>query len=141
MYNDDELFQKLVGKVVHGLSVSDGQHYLVIHTNGGFVVYETEADCCSETWFADITGIQCLVGREVREAKFVELPYYNTDDGRGRQESDQAYGFEIGTDRGKCVVVFRNSSNGYYGGWMTTHAKIPADTKFFLLVSANEWSA
>ena len=141
MYNEDELFKDLVGKVVYGLSVSEGQHYLVMHTSNGHVVYETEADCCSETWFADITGIQCLVGREVREAKFVELPYYDVLDGRTRQESDQAYGFEIGTDRGKCVIVFRNSSNGYYGGWMNMHDKIPADTKFFPLVSANEWSA
>ena len=41
---------------------------------------------------------------------------YNVDDGRCRQEYDAAYGWKIATNKGYADIVFRNSSNGYYGG-------------------------
>jgi hypothetical protein len=77
-------------------------------------------DCCSESWFADVAGVDALIDREVTAVEEIPLPdWVNVDDGRGRQEEDKAYGYRITTTHGYCDVVFRNSSNGYYGGWMT----------------------
>jgi hypothetical protein len=77
-------------------------------------VYETEADCCSETWWADVTGFDALVGGTVLSAEEIALP--EPEDDRGRQEYDQAYGLKVTTNKGVCDMVYRNSSNGYYGG-------------------------
>lgn len=38
------------------------------------------------------------------------------DDGRSRQEVDSLYGQKITTDKGYADIVYRNSSNEYYGG-------------------------
>lgn len=39
-------------------------------------------------------------------------------DGLGRQDSDAVYGVGILTSKGAGEIVYRNSSHGYYGGWI-----------------------
>jgi len=46
--------KELVGKTVKELYVNEDQSLLKFVTDQGEVIYQTEADCCSETWFADI---------------------------------------------------------------------------------------
>lgn len=109
--------KELIGKTITGLRVNEDQSLLVFdHPDGTNTGYETDADCCSETWFADITGVSALIGGVVRTADEVSMDGYNVNDGRGRQESDEAYGYKLTTDKGHVDIVFRNSSNGYYGG-------------------------
>ena len=82
-------------------------------TDGYFI---TDADCCSETWFADIIGVKALLsGRITKEPEFKELETQDQDK-RCRQEHDEFYSVEVTTNKGVCVFAFRNSSNGYYGG-------------------------
>ena len=95
-----------------------GQHYLVFITDERSFVYYVDADCCSESWFADIVGVDSLLNEMVTNVEKVGMDGYNVNDGRGRQEFDQAYGFNLITQKGKTNIVFRNSSNGYYGGWL-----------------------
>jgi hypothetical protein len=105
----------------------DLQHFLVFKTNEGDVKYETFADCCSETWFSDIIGLTDLIGETVNKVEEVlisKLGNYNTDDGRGRQDVDQVYGYKLMTNRGHIEILFRNSSNGYYGGWIECVPKV-----------------
>ena len=80
------------------------------------IAYDAWGDCCSETWFADITGVGALIGGTVQTADEVSMDGYNVEDGRTRQECDEAYGYKLTTDKGYADIVFRNSSNGYYGG-------------------------
>src|SRR3972149_4416951 len=109
--------EELIGQQVIGLSASGNKEFLAFDTvEGEMVAYQAEADCCSESWFADITGIGNLIGYIVRTVDEIELPGYNVEDGRGRQEEDEVYGFRIRSDGGTTDIVFRNSSNGYYGG-------------------------
>jgi hypothetical protein len=112
--------KELIGKTVTGLRINDDQSILtfdtVFETTGAMIAYMAEGDCCSETWFADITGVDALIGGTVTDVSEISMTGYNVDDGRCRQEFDQAYGYKIVTNRGYCDIVFRNSSNGYYGG-------------------------
>jgi hypothetical protein len=128
--------QKLVGKKVVGLFVEPGEGSLVFEIPNESIVINTYGDCCSETWFADILGVDALIGHTIVS---VEEPEYgdNTDlqwhdddlvsddafyengeknHSRSRQECDQLYGIKITTDAGYTDIVYRNSSNGYYGG-------------------------
>ncbi|MDB5541607.1 MAG: hypothetical protein JWQ89_3334 [Devosia sp.] len=108
----------LVGKVVQSLWVEEGEHNLVIKTDGGDCNLHVEGDCCSESWFADFLGVDTLLNQSVVKVEEVEMPDYDTNDNRGRQDEDQVYGYRFTTARGYADLIFRNSSNGYYGGWL-----------------------
>lgn len=110
--------KELIGKKILGLRISEDQTELAFDTDQGEIAYQTYGDCCSETWFADITGVNALIGGTVSVAEEVDMDGYNVDDGRCRQDYDSAYGWKIATNKGYADIVFRNSSNGYYGGWI-----------------------
>lgn len=109
--------KELLGKKILHIFVSEGEYLLSFHTDEGIHSYETEGDCCSESWFSDIIGTQALLNAIVISAEDIDINNYNTEDGRGRQESDQVYGIKMMTTKGYADIMFRNSSNGYYGGW------------------------
>jgi hypothetical protein len=112
--------RELIGKTVTGLRVNEDQSILTFdHPDGASPSYATWGDCCSETWFADITGVSALLGGKVLKVENVELPA--VDDKRTRQEHDQFYGLKLRTARGVANIVYRNSSNGYYGGRIDLH--------------------
>jgi len=107
--------EHLVGKRIAQLWVNaDESELLFIHPDGSMTAYQTWGDCCSETWFADITGYAALINATVITAEDVEMA--DIDDERSRQEHDSCYGVKLTTDKGYVDIVYRNSSNGYYGG-------------------------
>lgn len=111
---------ELLGKKILKIFVSDNQEILSFDTDKGLVSYKATGDCCSESWFADITGVDALLGATPSEIKYLELGE-DIDDGRSRQDVDQIYGFKITTEKGYADIIFRNSSNGYYGGGLTNY--------------------
>jgi hypothetical protein len=130
MRNND--LQKLVGQKIIGLFVAPKEYTLVLEIIGGSIMIDTDSDCCSETWFADIVGVDSLIGHtivSVEEPQYrenVSFEWHDEDDlgvdftdkthSRSRQECDRLYGIKITTDAGYTDIVYRNSSNGYYGG-------------------------
>lgn len=115
--------KELCGTTINNVRVNGDQTVLSFETDKGTVSYRAEADCCSESWFADIVGVDALLGGLVRDVEGIDMDFYNVKDGRCRQESDEAYGFRITTSKGQACIAFRNSSNGYYGGWLEPHDK------------------
>lgn len=107
----------LTGRTVTGLSVGPDEAFLVFHLDDFFVpnvVWDTDADCCSETWFADVINLAALLNHPVLSVtqEFIDDP----DCTRSRQEHDVVGAITITTLAGDCRVEWRNSSNGYYGG-------------------------
>ena len=129
--------KELIGKTVSGLRVNDDQSILVFdHPNGGHTAYKTYGDCCSETWFADITGVNVLIGQVVVAVENVSMDA--VDDGRTRQEYDVFYGMKLTTSKGVADIVYRNSSNGYYGGDIDFYSgNLPSGIKPI----TDDWSA
>lgn len=131
-------FAGVVGRTLIGIAVSqDGETTLRLTFADGETYVTTEGDCCSESWWADVVGAASCYGSTVREVREIELP--NPDDNRTRQESDAAYGYDIVTDGGVVNLVFRNSSNGYYGGWAFDSPKEP-ETEW-VAITGNDWRA
>lgn len=112
----DSVMEDLVGKTVSKVEISSGEEVLVVTHDSGRSVYETEGDCCSQTWIADIVGVANLIGHKVIKVESLEVNC--VDDGRTRQEVDSFYGIKLHTTGGYVDIVYRNSSNGYYGGSM-----------------------
>ena len=116
--------KELEGKVIRELWINQDQSILKFVTDAGDLYYYAEGDCCSETWFADIClGYHPFNGEPVSSVEELEVPEWLNDfitkDGRTRQEFDQVYGYRInqkGYGRHAFDIIYRNSSNGYYGG-------------------------
>jgi hypothetical protein len=108
----------LIGLRVEAMFVTEGEHALALVTDrpadDSILLLDTEGDCCSESWWADATGVMQLLHAKIVSTEDIELD--TPEDGRSRQDEDQAYGLRINTDHGSCDLIFRNSSNGYYGG-------------------------
>ena len=114
----------LVGLRILSVSINDDDTVLVFETDKGQMAFLAEGDCCSESWFSAINGLDSLLGRfvlEVRQRPEISVP-------GTRQEFDELYGYFLlaaddsgktalaTTPNGTCEIEFRNSSNGYYGG-------------------------
>lgn len=112
-------FASLVGQTVKGLWLNEDTTHLNIKVSDGrWFRYELSADCCSESWWYRIRGVRYLLGETVCAVAEGRLEGVDVQDGLGRQEVDEAYEFTLLTKAGACEVCFRNSSNGYYGGWI-----------------------
>ena len=72
-------------------------------------------------------GVRNLIGFVVTEIIEGDTSVVNVLDGLGRQDYDTAYSIGLQTDAGACFIVYRNSSNGYYGGWIQRVDGTPAD--------------
>jgi hypothetical protein len=108
--------EDLVGRVVHALKLSSDQQFLLVTHDEGQSVYMCTSECCSETWVADIIGVENLLEQLVVAAENIEV--VAVDDGRTRQEADAFYGIKLETTRGYVEIIYRNSSNGAYDGDM-----------------------
>ena len=131
--------EKLVDKVIRLLKVNDDQSVLVFDTDDGAIVYETEGDCCSETWFSDILNISNIINETVIAVRKLELP--DVEDDRSRQEYDRVYGFALDTKKGSCEVIFRNSSNGYYGGSIDLRTLPIPEGMGLTTIGSDDWEA
>lgn len=129
--------QELVGKRIQELWLSEGEEILKVVTDQETIYFIGYGDCCSETWFADLVGVNALIGGVVQSAEAV--PAINGDDvdhERSRQDYDIVYGYKLVTDKGYSDIVFRNSSNGYYDGSLEVAYELPhwyADWTFRLI--------
>ena len=82
--------------------------------DGRTLTYTAEGDCCSQSWIEHITVPPDIDGAVV-------ATYSETDIGErsdGRAGLLRLYQTAFQTDRGEVIVEYRNSSNGYYGGWL-----------------------
>lgn len=137
IWNEDKLGTALVGKTIETIAVNEDESALEFVTACGKRVYwVTQGDCCSESWWADGFSLNALRGGTVRQVNEIEMP--EPKDDRTRQEVDEAHGFELVTDKGKAQLVFRNSSNGYYGGWAS---EVDAASGEFRVIVGNDWQA
>lgn len=127
--------KELIGKTITGLRVNGDQTIIAFDHRGGSTAFETWGDCCSYTWFADITGVAALIGGTVLDAENIELDAI--DDGRTRQEYDLFYGIKLRTNKGIVDIVYRNSSNGYYCGNIKPYAGVLPD----MTEITDDWSA
>ena len=137
--------KELIGKKIDKVYVSEGEHLLKFVSGADELIYYAEGDCCSESWFADISGVDCLFGATVSAVEEMEYIDAQEVDNITRQEFDLIYGIKLYTNKGIADIVFRNSSNGYYGGWCNIlwnkewETKLVSESKFVEIT--DDWLA
>ena len=104
----------LKDKTLAAVAVSEDKERLTFTLDDGrTITYHTEGDCCSTSWIEhltvppDIAGVQVTAFGEQDMGEFEES--YDTI---------RVYQTAFATNRGEIIVEYRNSSNGYYGGWI-----------------------
>lgn len=105
--------EELIGRTITAIWMEPDNSRIVFETAQGPLAYAVEGDCCSYSWFNDILGVDALLDATVAAVEEVSLPDVDTDT---TDACVQAYGLKLTTDRGYAEVIFRNVSNGYYGG-------------------------
>jgi len=133
--------KELIGKTIKQVLIGEDESMIAFVTDTGNIYFQTTEDCCSETWFSDILNIINILGTEVISAEAIELSDYNVEDGRTRQESDEAYGYRVSSAKGETTFIFRNSSNGYYGGGLAHYTRPVRSLEDFKEITVDDWKA
>ncbi len=126
--------KELLNKTITKVEIGRDNTLLVFVTDlEERIGYESEGDCCSVSWFSNITGLENLIGQEVLEVVAREEwtageqtdaeELYKKEYGY-EPESLALYGWMLKTKKGTCDIEFRNESNGYYGGWCEYHPRM-----------------
>jgi hypothetical protein len=121
----------LVGKQILNVLISPDRHTLVFITNKGTVAYYAEGDCCSNSWFESFDNLEVLQNQVVESLE--SIPVKGT---QNEYDYIQIYGIRLNTQQGYALIEYRNSSNGYCGGWCQ---KIVAPENYMEYKALLEW--
>lgn len=112
-------FKYLQGKKLLKISTNEDEADISFHTAEGMVNFNAYGACCSSSWIETFESPSepCVI-IEVKEIPIppsFDYPKTKTDND---EEEMEYYFYEVLTDKGSFLIEMRNSSNGYYGGWL-----------------------
>lgn len=111
--------KELFGDSISYIYINDDKTIMVfLDLFGKLYAYHTYSDCCSDTWFDEIINPENLIreqviGIEIMETK--DIPVIRENHER-HHECIENYGYKLKTCKGYTEIIYRNDSNGYYGG-------------------------
>lgn len=114
-------YTKMIGKSIRDFTLTHIGDLLTLYcTDGMEIDIIPQGDCCSCTWIESIDTPDVLLGGTIRAVEDREMPSKGNVSGVRHHgvEYVQYYGLAITTEKGMCVIDYRNDSNGYYGGWV-----------------------
>lgn len=129
------MISELVGANIDSIWVNSDQSQLVLVENAVAHVLTAEGDCCSHSWFEEVIGIPNITRQGSVIMDVFEIPL-KTPAGLDADE-EVFYGIAIRTNQGNATIVYRNSSNGYYGG--TCLYSRQTVTEIALRTTKGEW--
>ena len=94
------------------------------------LIYQSYADCCSESWIESIEGVNSLLNNKINSVTKIESN--NITKNWVPNPPTQfllAFAYELKTDKGCCIIEFRNESNGYYGGDLEFMGNVDLDNR------------
>lgn len=123
-------FDALIGKKI--VSVSTDSRSITFRTDEGVLEADAAGSCCSHSWFEHISDTGAIVGEVVTQiheyssglldlhehTDFCVNQCENEDAAAAADGRLKAYSWRIQTARGGLDLEMRNSSNGYYGGYV-----------------------
>lgn len=115
--------KQLVGRTLKGVDADEGGTNVVFYTiDGKAIHYRVEGDCCSSSWiehlevYGDMNGAVVLSVDESFGGD--PLDANGCDEHGDSHECLKVYETRVRTNKGDIALEYRNSSNGYYGGYI-----------------------
>lgn len=121
-----KILDVLVGKTIKSITLNKSADEITFTFNEGKdEVYSVDGDCCSNSWIEHITVPNDVDGAKVLSCTNLTMDTKDNviDEYGFTHESLQYYETRISTNKGDIVLEYRNSSNGYYGGYLTRKDK------------------
>jgi len=112
--------KEIVGNVIESFEMApDGDWIIFRFKDDPPLKLSAKGDCCSYSWIEGIDLPNALQGR-VLAAESILMPDLGNVGTAKCNNVDKVnyYGLKITTENGIAVIDYRNSSNGYYGGWL-----------------------
>lgn len=107
-----EAFEKMTGRKLENVEVVNRDELTITLDGGEKIRFGVKGFCCSRSWIEHFETI-----RDIRGATIISV--MNLDLGELLPDGSlKSYQTIIKTDRGEISVEYRNSSNGYYGGYL-----------------------
>lgn len=111
--------RELIGKKIKSAYISADHTTLgFLLEDGEKLVYYTVGDCCSISWVEHCSNSDSLA---LKSGKVIDIQQLNvgTVSNDEAYEVIQCYGVTLSFEYGAAFEFeFRNSSNGYYSGWI-----------------------
>lgn len=114
-------FENMIGKTLKAVTLGAAKDRVTFDFADGFSrSFGVEGDCCSSSWIehlelpGDIEGATLL---SVQDSAPITQSHADHDEACG-DSFIEVYNTAFKTDRGEIVLEYRNSSNGYYGGYL-----------------------
>lgn len=108
-------FDDIKGKTLAAVELNAARDKLTLRlADGTLRTYRVEGDCCSRSWIEHLETPGDIVGAvllDVVDSGGITVP-------SGDYECLRVYNTTFRTNRGDVVLEYRNSSNGYYGGYL-----------------------
>lgn len=113
-----EPITRLIGKTIQEIWISPNKIDIAFVVDGGQVMgFAAEGDCCSSSWFENISGVNTAKGAKVIAVEEVNLGEIDHPDDGQSYDCLRAYSTKIKLEgRPDLEIEYRNDSNGYYGG-------------------------
>ena len=113
--NTPDDFKKLIGKKI--LSIEWDENGIRFNMQGDAIYYKAHGDCCSSSYIESLDNPEIFKDAEM-------LSVESVDGGQkelGEFEWHKWNFYKFKTTKGMCTLSFRNESNGYYDGWLTSN--------------------
>lgn len=114
--------EELIGRKILSVGIDEEHDILRFKTDAGPVFYMTENECCNWVYFNDILGIKEILGKVVNSITHHDCKDISHDS--SAIDCLDEYMITLNSDTGRCDITYRNSSNGYYGGYCVN---VPGD--------------
>lgn len=129
----DPMFRSMIGRKIASIEIRGGKTQIVFKFSDGHVrTFDVKGGCCSQSWIEHLefpTNIITVVGGtviRVRDSAPI-TQNHNDHDHQYRGHRKQVYNTVVSTDLGDIVIEYRNSSNGFYGGSLSTPDEIDSN--------------
>jgi hypothetical protein len=110
-------YADMADKPLASVAVSVDKEFLAFtFQDGSTAVFSAEGDCCSHSWIEHLTVPDDVAGCVIEA---IEDSDSSRDDDDPEHDCLQVYHTKFRTRAGDIVVEYRNSSNGYYGGYLS----------------------
>jgi len=112
-------WQDFANRKLKAVSLRDDKTVLVFEfEDGGKAEFTAEGDCCSHSWFEHLEAPDTVEGLEVLAVEDQRMEH-GWDGEEDMGDYLQSYQTILRLNNGESIKVeYRNSSNGYYGGYL-----------------------
>jgi hypothetical protein len=108
-------FKNMLNRKISRVMLDTARDRITFKFQDGFErSFGVEGDCCSSSWIEHLEMPNDIAGATLLEVEDVGAGEIDSPD----HECLQVYNTRFKTDRGEIVLEYRNSSNGYYGGYL-----------------------